>query len=441
MAVYELDRKLPNNTLILEGNELTFSATVNIWQEGYHNENGGDRTDRYSAQGEKYYYKPGDPEFYANAFKLDDDRLGDGYLGGCQFEVTHEDGTVAIVDGYATQTSYFNGKTIVGLVLKRGRNTIRCIKPPAYGVKLYTYPNNEIHSFSLMSDDKYYFDMDNHTETVDITYEDLQQLKSGSYQPKTFDYYFNTPKLDVEIVKLGLPPYTTTYGTYDKDGRYISDYGNCYDYCYALKFTYRGVYYGYLQVGIAPVGLLKCHRGYYDNGHTWKSWTYVFNRDDYPDLDYDDPFVIDMTEPHHSILTAQSVGHLLYVTDDSLSGGGDWHHSNGSWHETTVVRFGSVRLLEHLGDHITWAHHSYYHYPSYVDYNYCPLSSNPRLMITNYLRLGNCLNETGGINPDNQVSQQYYYLGDGLTKEQANFFISTIAYRNESVHITDSTGD
>ena len=50
-----------------------------------------------------------------------------------------------------------------------------------------------------------------------------------------------------------------------------------------------------------------------------------------------------------------------------------------------------------------------------------------------------CLNETQGIDLTDHQCQTYYYLGDGISKEECSLILSTVWYRQDSIEQTYST--
>jgi hypothetical protein len=254
----------------------------------------------------------------------------------------------------------------------------------------------------------------------------------------------------VKIKQKSLPPNVSVYGDSD-------------NYCNALEFYVNGQYCGYIQCGIAPVGLglrERYGRNNVDRGigvstqHSLLTVLYygrnmgqlpvdissavIATGVTNPSVSYDSTgnyvsydvydingsyyVLIDMDIPEHNILTVQSqIGRVNKATMGYPS------LSSSVEHTTNTLTFGNIVMYQTLSNSTSPYGHagSCSYYPS--------TSSNTwSRMLSNYLADCNCLNETNGIS-DNIYNQQYYYLGDGLTKQQAQELLGCCAFRTRNV--------
>lgn len=421
---------LANNTIYYLVNGAQFNCTCNVYQQYKY--------------GMTEYITPTQFDLHNYAWAGSADLY---YEGGCIFEVTYEDGstsTAGVVSSY--------DRCYASLSLKRGRNIIKCISAPYYSGYTQTNNNSPLRLHAPEIADMSYYQNDTHTEVVNITREDLIAMQQGTYVIPVFNFYFAIKsQITIKIVRKGLPQGVVV----------VTDGGiSTYDYCYAMEFYHNGTYCGYLQAGIAPygVGLTTMYgMNYFDKGnentHYMITLIYKGQDMDEPPIDIselelasgfpttishdssgnarngslflavnDDKYVYiyDMDEPNRDKLVVfAQFGQISETTDDYES---HWHHL------ANVLKCGRIALYHNTQNHADSNH-----------INNC--SFMPRYsatswgrMIGNLLEDCNCLNETNGI-CGNPTNQQYYYLGDGLTKQQAREFIGCLAFRSNSVTI------
>lgn len=430
---------LSNNTIYYLVQGAVFEGRCNVYQENNIN------VENYRTPQVFEYYRFNWTSNYGTSYQML------FYEGGCVFEVEYEDGTTSEFTVLASQTTASNNSCYATIKFKKGRNIIRCKSAPFYGGYLGQDDNESTRGITNpVSDAIQRYENDTHTEIVTITNDDLTALKNGTYVKPVFNFYYNVQySLTIKIKQKSLPPNVVIYDS-------------SYDYCNALEFYVNGQYYGYLQGGIAPVGLAlrdRYGRNNIDIGlgvstqHRPLTLIYYGNNMDDPPVDISQAVIAtDVRNPsvyydsagNYSNFDVYSIDDSYYILIDmdvtnrdkltvqsqlgvvSSVSRGYPSTSASVEHTTSTLLCGQITLYQTLSNSTSPYGHA----------NECSYYAGSALfwarMLSNYLEDCNCLNETNGISGNN-YNQQYYYLGDGLTKQKAQEFLGCCAFRTPNV--------
>lgn len=497
---YGMNHVLPDNTIYYLVSAPSFRGTAIVKQQveeggvcadpadfqlfvtdwGYENPIPGDPSSTHGTGYKRYYHK---------------------YEGGCQFEITYDDGTKAYAGANTRNTTPITYGCYANLPLRKGRNIIRSISAPYYGghIDKETRPNLNT---AVVSDNQVQprYLNDGHIETVTITESDLEAMKQGTYTPPVFNFCYAAPdRLTIRIVRKELPPGVKVVTWYEEPPTPENpnpSHGQTYDYCNALEFYCGEQYFGYLQAGIAPYGCALAStygmniivRSPYDSDVECCFYYEGF------DLDEDSPYnkknlqelepgevggltaslydkrilgggyiseegsssIIEISPGIPYEATHKINGRTVAVVKDitsrplccQLQLGGlrsdDWHRFpdtdsgtiNG--HIVEALLSGDIALYQTLNGHVVTGHE--YHCPTAAG----AATSHNCKIVSDYLSDCLCLNDSAeeGEDPkaaENPINQQYYYLGDGLTKEQAKEFLGIYMFRKTNVNVIDDT--
>lgn len=409
------------------------------------------------------------------------------YEGGCIFEVMYDDGTKAYFE--PTCNNRYPTVCSATLQLKKGKNIIKSYAAPFYSGSIRG--SSLLDASDPMSGNGEFerFVNDDTVNVVTIAEEDLDKIKNNTYVAESFNYYYASPgRVTIELVPMGLPPGVSVksrmYKYYPNGGYYevfdpqLADFTiSSYNYSTALKFYFNGHYYGYFQAGFAPFDLVLsegygkneniingnndirspivyCGSMFEDVGirmsqYEYSGWSTSANLAAIHKCGYPSYVNIENHSQYYTIIDTEDglstdqrknekfMKNRLGICCQSMLGSlkvekyqfANTRMSGNGGHGTNALIGGKIVLFQGFDGT----------YDSGQDR--CGLigviNSNSSHIVDNYLDKCNCLNETGGF-CNNPYNQQYYYLGDNLTKELAREFFGCYMFRNGFVDFVSS---
>lgn len=309
------------------------------------------------------------------------------------------------------------------LYCRKKKNIIKCTKPPIFAANMFC-PSDVI-----------YFRENKEEKTLEITEQDYYNYRDrpSSFSYKEVEFKFDAPSVKLELCWLPLPDGVSHITECQRE--YI-DSGNK---GLAVKMYVEGEYKGYFMCGfhICGIPLHSRFQGevkpWYQNGRLgcrfYRNY-YIFN-DGEPDPTNGLYNIIRMSEYPDAPRVLSPLSDFCQSTGASLdkysiAAGNNWYNNDHG--HTFITLFGNginFTLFSRHDGTASWDHKSY--------------CSNSETEFDNILNC-KCLNETGGLDLTDHNCQTYYYLGDGLTKEDCGLILSSVWYRQDSIEITHSTG-
>lgn len=312
---------------------------------------------------------------------------------------------------------------------KKHTNIIKCTKPPVFARnKFLTYSDGVIH-----------FKENKEEKVVEITEQDFYNYRDGNeaLSYKEAEFKFDAPSVKLELCWMPFPDGVAHITEYNIEGhiKYL-DSGNK---GLAIKMYVEGEYKGYFMYGFHICGVpLRSHfqkvlRPLYQNGRLgcrfYRNY-YIFNAGE-PDPTNGSYNIIRMSDHPDAPRVLSPLAELCQETGCALdeysviAGNGLYNSDHGDTYIASNAGGHSFTLFSQNDYTTSWDHR-----------NRCPNLGDE---FDNILKC-KCLNETGGLDLTDHNCQTYYYLGDGLTKEDCGLILSSVWYRQDSIEITHSTG-
>ena len=319
--------------------------------------------------------------------------------------------------------------------LKKHENIIKCTVPPVFA-----------HNKILPSKEVIYFRENKEEKTVDITEQDYYNYwykhNDSSIQAKAPTFKFDVPSIRFEFCWMPLPAGVAHITEKLTNNRYegCQDSGNS---GLAIKMYVEGKYKGYVMFGFHICGVPLYMKFREDVRETRIAENKVGCRV-YPNYYIFDDGEIEPNGDSYNIIRMSTYPNAPRVISPFYEFCKISKHHLNDYHlraSNSLIGYGPhvATDISLMWENVWTSHYVLYALHNYqVDVDHQKNCSNNGREFENIFKC-KCLNETKGIDLTDHQCQTYYYLGDGITKEECSLILSSVWYRQDSIEQTYST--